>query len=80
MDPQGRRPGSVGSIPEQQLVIEPIEYRENIFRGYLGSLNPQVFFSFCYRKQGNYQLTIVFTCGWKICSYITIRYRYIYQW
>ena len=46
MDPQGRRPGSVGSIPEQQLVIEPIEYRENIFRGYLGSLNPQVFLVF----------------------------------
>ena len=44
MDPQGQRPGSVGSIPEQRLVIEPIKYRENIFRGYLGSLNPQVFF------------------------------------
>ena len=56
MDPQGRRPGSAGSIPEQRLVIEPIEYRENIFRGYLGSLNQQVFFVFCNRKQGNYQL------------------------
>ena len=55
MDPQGRRPGSVGSIPEQQLVIEPIEYRENIFRGYLGSLNQQVFF--CFFVTGNKETT-----------------------
>ena len=24
MDPQGRHPGSVGSLPEQRLVIEPM--------------------------------------------------------
>ena len=79
MDPQGRHPGMVGSFPEQRLVIEPIEYRENIFCGYLGSLNPRVFFFVAGKKETNYKLTIVVICRWKICS-ITIRYRYIYQW